>query len=355
MSDTAPTGAPLPGPGDVLAGMPASQAAISSNGVAHLATPSRGFVGRWMCLARPRLLVLSVAPAAATLALLWTDGTHLLVAPAILSLLAVALVQSGANLLDEYLEFERSQRAGPSLEVLGGDEAGALLAVSGIAPLNVLRGGIGLLAVGALAGIPLIVSGGVGVALLGFFGLGVAFLYSSTTYALKRLPGGEVVVFLALGPGVTVAVALAQRAPASGPVLLIGCALGLVTLALIVAVRLSGAQHDERMGWRTLVRYLGLRGSRLLYGLCLAGAFALVAALAVPQGAPHGALAVLLALPAGLIALTGMLRARSTAARALVSLQTLRVYALFALWLVVGLLASGIVARIIAVALGSGT
>jgi 1,4-dihydroxy-2-naphthoate polyprenyltransferase len=351
MSDTAPTGTPAPGSRDVLSGVTTTQGAMpAAAGMAPITLSGRGLAGRWICLARPYLLLLGFAPTIATLALLWANGAHLLILPAIFSILAVALVQAGANLLDEYLEFERWQRGGFVAGILRGDEAGAVLAASGIAPLRVLRASIGLLGIGALAGIPLVMSGGVGVALLGVCGLGAAFLYSSTTYALKRLPGGEAVVFLALGPGIAAAVALAQRSRLSWPVILIGCALGLLALALVEAAHVSGIERDEATGRRTLVDYIGVRGSRLLYGVCLAGAFALVALLGLPKAAPHGVLAVVVALPAALIALTGMVLARTTAARALIPMQTFRVYVLFALWLVVGLVASGIVA----LALGSG-
>lgn len=352
MSDTAPTNGPITPvppvsvPGDVFAS--------ASGGGARVAAPSFGAATRWVHLARPRLLLLGLTPTIATLSLLWTSGAHLLAVPAIFSVVAVALAQSGANLLDEYVEFERARRAGAVAGVLGADDTGALLAASGIVPLNALRAGIGLLIAGALAGIPLVISGGAGVALLGAGGVGAAFLYSSTTYALKRLPGGEALVFLALGPGIAVAVALAQRARVGGQVLLVGCALGLLALALLVAASLSGQERDKLLGRRALVSYLGIGGSRALYAVCLAGAFVLAALLALPKGAPYGALAVLLALPAALVALTGMLRARTTSARALIPRQTYRVYAFFALWLVVGLLASGIVAQLVAAALGNG-
>jgi 1,4-dihydroxy-2-naphthoate polyprenyltransferase len=350
MSDTAPTGTPAPRSRDVLSGVTTTQGAMPAARMAQITLPGRGLAGGWLRLVRPHLLLLGFAPTIATLALLWANGAHLLVAPAIFSILAVVLVQAGTNLLDEYLEFERWQRGGFVAGILRDDEAGAVLAASGIAPLRVLRTSIGFFGIGALAGIPLVMSGGAGVAMLGTCGLGAAFLYSSTTYALKRLPGGEAVIFLALGPGVAAVVALAQRSRLSWPVLLTGCALGLLALALAVAAHVSSIERDEATGRRTLVDYIGLRGSRLLYGVCLAGAFLLVALLGLPKAAPHGVLAVVIALPAALIALTGMGRARNTAARALVPLQTFRVYVLFALWLVIGLVASGIVA----LALGSG-
>lgn len=356
MSDSAPSGASLSGAGEVLASGPVSHADAMDRVTSHTSILSipHDSAGEWLRLARPRLLLLSVAPAAAVLALLWANGARLLAAPAIFGFIALVLVQSGAHMLDEYLEFERTRQSGASTSKIERDEAGAELALSTVPPLTVLRASIGLLVAGALAGIPLLATGGVGVALLGISGLGVAFLYSSTNYALKRLPGGEAAVFLALGPGIAVAVTLAQRLRPTGGVLLIGCALGLLVLALVDAIHLSGMERDASKAQRTLVSYIGVGGSRLLYISCLLGAFVLIALLAFPKGAPHGALAVLLALPAALIALTSILMARNAVARASIPRQTLRVYTLFALSLIVGLLASGIVARIVQIILQGG-
>ena len=55
-------------------------------------------------LARPATLVLPLAPALATLGLLWTVGMALSVAPAVSIGVAGVLVLLGANVLDEYLE-----------------------------------------------------------------------------------------------------------------------------------------------------------------------------------------------------------------------------------------------------------
>lgn len=360
MSDTVPTNTPLPplapisGPPGLFAGAGSAQSAATRDAARRGDAPERSHIGRWISLARPSFLLLGVAPVAATLALLWATGAHLLVAPAVFSLLAVVLVQSGAHLLDEYLEFERFQRAGALAGVLGAGDPGALLASSGIAPLNVLRAGCGMLIAGGVAGIPLIATGGAWVAVLGASGLAAAFLYSSTTYAIKRLPGGEAILFGALGPGIAVTVALAERTHVSGSVLLAGCALGLLALAQAVGMRVSGQERDKRMGRRALTSYLGIGGSRLFFAACLVLAYVLVVLLALQRGAPYGALAVFLSLPAAALALTGMLRARTPAARALLPRWMLRMYTLFALWLVVGLLVGGIVAKIVALAGGGG-
>lgn len=354
MSDTAPAGTSPTDAEDVLHHPQPDYRVGPSAEITRHAPPTHSMAVRWIRLARPRLLILSLAPTISILALLWTTSGRLLVAPAIVSILAVTLVQAGANLLDEYLEHERSLRTGAAAGAMESDEAGARLNELDVTPLDALRASIGLLVAGSIVGIPLVFTGGFGVALLGIAGLGAAFLYSSTSYALKRVPGGEAIIFLVLGPGIAAAVTLAQGAQVGGPALFVGCAFGLLALAVVQATQVRSKDRHKWLGQRTLAHYIGVGGSRVVYGLSIAGAFVLVALLALPTGAPHGALAVLLAVPAALVAFTGMLRARTTAARVLLPRQTLQVYTLFALWLILGLIASGIVARALAFASRSG-
>ena len=91
---------------------------------------------------------------------------------------------------------------------------------------------------------------------------------------------------------------------------------------------------------------LGERGGKLLIVLCLVGALALSAIVALQQGVYHGAIGALLALPAATIPLTGAIRAETTRTRQLAVKQTLRAAYVFALWMCVGFLIVGLVVRI---------
>lgn len=287
------------------------------------ATPHRG----WLALCRPRTFPVALLPALITIALLAARGTPLRPLSALSILLAVALVLAGANMLDEYLDYMRAlAHAGAGERMDSGYRMGNRLKNAGVRPLTALRLSIALLLIGALAGVPAARSGGTPLIMLGAVGLLAAFLYSSTTYALKRLPLGELALALAVGPGITTATALAQGQRLTVPVALLGAGFGLLTLALAQAAHLRGAEVDRAYGRRTLAVLAGARFARILYVACLLGGLALIVLIGLMRGGSPGFVAVLLALPAALLALTGVIRASAPNARDLAVRLTLRAY-----------------------------
>ena len=284
--------------------------------VPYPSLPSRPVI--WLRLIRPAALLLVLIPALTALALLWARGARIMALPAVAGLLSLTLVQAGASLLDVYLEYARRARLPDS------DRYDLLTARA-------------LLALGALVGIPLVVSGGWSVVLLGVVGLAIAFLFSATAFALKRFSLADLLVGLALGPGIITGMMLAQRHSPTGRDLLLGCALGLLAMLPAVGAHLRDAQQDKALGRRTLVTTLGDGVGRAIYALCLLAGFALLVFAALPRGAPHGALLGFFALPAFSTPLTGVFRAKPGRAREQIVLQELRAYAVFGFWLLLGL------------------
>ncbi len=329
MEDTAPAnlgGVPQPPMPDV----PAEESLHPPVGAGPAAPP----VPRrpaWRTLARPQTLVLVAAPVAVTLALLVAHGDALLPLPAALTLLAVLLTQTGANMLDAYLEIERARHSSWLAGTV--DHAGHPHAL-GMQPLSVLRASIALIALGGCAGIPLILFGGWQLAALGVVGLLAAFLYSATSYAIKRLPAGELPIFFALGPGLTLATAFAQRQRPTLDVFLLGCALGLLATAVVELARLRNAALG-RVGGGTG----RLRVGRWLTTLSIVGAYTCVLIAALTSVPAVGAIFAFFSLPMGLVALSGALSVRSAIVARLAARDALRAYLLFAGLLLLGILA----------------
>lgn len=322
----------------------AGQPALAPDGPPALAPHG---IAAWLRLAHPPELVLGLFPAAVALAALWATGVHILPLPAILTLLALVLAQAGAHMLNEYVEFERG-RALASAALWHPDAlADHPLSLAATHPLLALRVAIALLALGACAGIPLIETGGVPVAILGVLGLAAAVLYSSTNVALKRLPGGELIVPLALGPGIAVATTLAQRQRPSSAVLLPSVALGALALAYLLASTLRTRDEDARLGRRSLAVVLPEPAAKLLVGIAVLAAYVLTLLVSLPPGALRGVAAVILSLPTAIFAVTGVVRAQGAIARAATVGQTLRLYVVFASWLLLGLLAAGTIAYLL--------
>lgn len=298
----------------------------------------RGTLASWSRLCRLPTLVLGLAPVLISLALLWAHNSNLSLIPALCTPVAVALALAGGNMLDEYLELAHSSGQTWFREPGGGYYAGNALEHSGIRPLTALRVSLALLGLSALIGIPVAIAGGIPVIVLGSVALIGVFLYPATRFALKRLPIGELVLLLALGPGLVAATILSQHAHLSLESLLIGFALGLLAVALVESAHLRDVEVDSRSGRRTLPVILGTRTTRWIYVVCIVIAYTLVLLVALLKGNIPGGATAILALPITLIALTGTVRALSVNARNVAVVQTLRAYVAFAAWLGAGII-----------------
>ncbi|MEO7002180.1 MAG: prenyltransferase [Ktedonobacterales bacterium] len=309
------------------------------------AVRSRGALATWLQLARPLTLPLSLFAVLAPLALLYAQGEQFSWLLALCAFVAVGLAHMGANLLDEYLEYVRSSTSW--LHAFDHDPATRpLLADAAIHPLDVLRASVVLLVMGALAGVPLALVGGPVVAGLGLLGLLISFLYSATSIAFKRLPLGDLAALLTLGPGIALVTVLAQRKPFTLSLLLLSLALGCFALAVTEIARLRDPRGDAANGYHTLVTLLGERAARTLCGLALLAAFALVFVVALPTDGPHGALLVIVALPAALLTFVGATHAAHPFTRRQMFHEALWAYVQFAGSLTLGLLLTGAILQI---------
>ncbi|MGE5335493.1 MAG: prenyltransferase, partial [Nitrososphaerota archaeon] len=295
----------------------------------------------WIRLVRPSALLLVLLPALTALALLWIRGATIQALPALSGIVSLLLVQAGASLLDVFLEYARRLRL-PESERHDQLTARALLGRSPVYPIHVLRVSILLLALGICAGIPLITAGGWPVMLLGIAGLAVAFLFSATTFMLKQFSLADLIIGLALGPGVVIGMMLAQHHTPTSKDLLFAGALGLLAMLPAEGAHLRDADVDRRLGRHTFVTMLGDGVGKAIYVLTLLAALTLLALAALPLGAPHGALLGFFALPAYSIPVSGLLRARPGHARGQIIGQELRAYALFTFWFLLGLVINAI-------------
>ncbi|MBF6589115.1 MAG: prenyltransferase [Ktedonobacterales bacterium] len=300
------------------------------------ALPRSRSLATWVPLLHPRAMVLTVAPVIVALAYLAAVGAHIAPLIGLAAVLAVGLAQAGMRVLEAYLEHE--------YRFVGRQASAAFVSTlvsAGIYPLDALRVACVLLALSAAAAIPLVLSGGSVVLLLGLLGIALALLYSMTPYALKRYPAGDAIVFVLLGPSIVPLTILAQRQALTVSALLLGGALGFLALAIVLAAHLRDQEADRNQGRVTLVTLLGTRSLALACVGCAGLAYLLVAIVALPRGAPHLALLAFLSLPAAVVPLSGILVSEASASRALVVRQLVRVYLLFALGLALGLVITG--------------
>ena len=318
---------------------------------ASLRADGRHFT-RWMHIIRAPVLLCSLAPVAISATVLWTRGARISIPLLAATLGAAVLVQAGASVLDAYLDHLRTQqlvRIDPnSSTVRRFSRSLSALLEADIYPRDALRVAAVLFGAGALCSVPLLISGGMPVALLGAGGALVAVLYSSTNFALKRLPVGEVVVFLGLGPGLMALTLFVQHQRATALEVGIGIGLGLFALALVEANNLRAVAPEIRDGRLTVVRLLGPWRGRLFFAGCLIGAYVAVVGAALLPGMAHSAALVLCSLPVTVVPLNGALRAKGAAALSHVVRHTVRAYAYFAFWLIAGLVLGTLALRVLA-------
>jgi len=280
----------------------------------------------WLARLRPGALLVGLTPALATLLYTWGETGALNLVAALCLIIGAACAIGGASLLDVYLD---ARRAAQALQ-------------EPWATRRTLVAGLALLLIAGLAGVPLALAGGWPVIALGAGGLALAVFYTATTRALKLSPLGDLALFLALGPGITALAALSQGRPVTGPLWLLGLALGAFALTIPYARHLRDRNADVEYGRRTVAALLGQTGGRLALAAAFAFGYSLLGAFAVPFGAPHPALLAFLALPAVAIAITGAYRASEIHSRHFVVRATFHAYVLIVTWLLAGLLMNSV-------------
>jgi len=305
----------------------------------------RRSMGEWLQVAwggiRPSYLLFALIPVCVGSVLAWTPTLsakspfgHFHTTHFISIVLAVILIQIGANLVNDYYDYLRgvdtSNALGP----------GGLIQQGLVKPSRVLSLGLTALGLGAVIGVVIAAAGGPLVYLLGVFGLLCGYFYSATTRSLSSLTLGELVSFLLFGPCVTLGtyMVMAQTGGVDRTVLAYSIPFGLLAAAATHANNMRDIEGDAHAKRRTLAALLGLRWSRWLYvGLVLA-AYSVIVVLATPHGAPHLILLTLWTLPILAVVLTGAIRSDTPAGLHLVMQQTLKLETYFALFFLIALL-----------------
>jgi 1,4-dihydroxy-2-naphthoate octaprenyltransferase len=232
---------------------------------------------QWVEGARPRTLPAAVAPVAAgTGAAAAADGF----APgrALLALVVAVALQVGVNYANDYSDGVRgtdTERVGP-LRLVGSGVA---------APAAVKRAAFLAFGVAGLAGLVLAMLAGWWLLLVGAACLVAAWFYTGgrTPYGYRGL--GEVSVFVFFGLVATAGTTYVQLGEVTRASLLAGVGCGALACAILVANNLRDLTTDEAAGKRTLAVRLGDRGTRRLYVVLLATAYAVVPAIAVEHPA----------------------------------------------------------------------
>jgi len=219
-----------------------------------------------------------------------------------LNLLGVAALHSGANLLNDYYDSFGSDPLNQNVTPFSG---GSRVIQNGeMAAESVKTLAYFCLAVGVICGLALIYAGRHWVAVIGFLGLLAGFFYSASPVQLMSLGLGELLIFLAFGPVLTLGSYYVQTnrfAP-------VGAAVGLPLAFLITAIiwinEFPDLEADEAAAKRHLMSRLGLGLSRWVYAALMLAPFASLFFLLEYFLLPDLIIAALLPLPLALQAIS---------------------------------------------------
>ncbi len=253
-------------------------------------TERPGPVAVWVEAARPRTLSAAVAPV-----LVGTAAAQSFTAWRFVAALVVALaVQVAVNYANDYYDgvagVDTAARVGPRRAVATGL----------VAPESMKTAVWVALGVAAAAGIALAAATTWWLLVVGAACFAAAIGYSGGPRPYASIGLGELFVFVFFGLVATMGSTFVQDESVPLASAIAAIPVGLLAVAILVANNLRDITTDATAGKRTLAVRLGERGTRVLYGVLLAGAFAALPAVGFAAGHASAALWPLASLPLAL-------------------------------------------------------
>jgi 1,4-dihydroxy-2-naphthoate polyprenyltransferase len=216
------------------------------------------FVKLWFRAARPRTLILSISPV--------LIGTCVAVRDVfftpwifIFTLLASMAIQVGTNLANDYFDFlkgsDSSERIGPP----------RLIPQGLVSPQAIKTAFIAVFFCAALLSLPLILRGGILIAVIAVLSILLGILYTAGSYSLAHLGLSELCVFLFFGPIATAGTAYLQGGIFSIESTFIGIATGALPCCVLIINNLRDIRQDQLAGRKTLIVRFGRRFGETIF------------------------------------------------------------------------------------------
>lgn len=194
--------------------------------------------------------------------------------PFLLALAGVGALHLGANLLNDYWDARGSDPV--NLKVTPFSGGSRVIQEGALKEQVVLFLALAFFAVGLATGILLVWMGRPLVLLLGGLGFFAGWAYSARPLQLMSRGWGEVVIFLAFGPLVTLGTGYVLTGALSHEYFVLGLPQGFLISGVIWINQFPDYEADRNAGKRNLVVRLGPARSRFPYAAIMAMAFACV-------------------------------------------------------------------------------
>ncbi|WP_408648010.1 1,4-dihydroxy-2-naphthoate polyprenyltransferase [Thiocapsa bogorovii] len=224
----------------------------------------------WTAAARPKTLVLAVAPVVAGIGLAVFQTGQLAAVTAVLTLIAAVSIQVGTNLHNDASDYERgtdtADRLGPPRATAEG-----WFSLEQVKRAAHLAFGLAF-----VIGLALVVRGGWPILAIGIASLVAGYAYTGGPRPIAYGPFGELYVLLFFGLAAVGGSYYLQTLTVDWPALMVGIALGLPAAAVLLLNNYRDLETDRIAGRRTLCHHLGRPSARVLYGLLLLASVAIL-------------------------------------------------------------------------------
>ena len=250
----------------------------------------------WLQAVRPRVFTATYVPMGVAGIAAVADGVFDAL-PFLLALLGVLLLQSAANLINEYYDY---RRGADRLKQAG---QGMTIKRKILSPRSVLMGAILTTLAGCGIGLLLAHSGPL-LWLIGIGGLIVAVAYTAGPFPLAYNGLGELAVFIFMGPAIVVGAYYVMQPAINDARLwqlcLISLPIAFMVAAILHANNIRDMDADRAVNKRTLAVMFGIRAARAEYAFLVLGAYASLAAIVMAGLLPPSTLLSLITLPRAL-------------------------------------------------------
>lgn len=210
-------------------------------------------VRSWLLAARPKTLTAAVIPVVLGTVLAWAHSGRVLWIYSILALAGALLIQIATNLINDAIDFEKGtdtvERVGPQRVTASGL----------IAPRHVKMAAWACFGGATLAGVPLLLRGGLPLLVIGLASIAAGYVYTGGPYPLAYNGLGELFVLVFFGlvaVGGTYYLQVLSYGLAAG---VAGLSAGSLANVLLAVNNLRDAEGDARTGKRTLAVRFGRR------------------------------------------------------------------------------------------------
>src|SRR5579859_5018237 len=245
----------------------------------------------WYLAARPRSLTATYAPLFVGASIAIYQGVFDL-ARFILALIGALLLQIGANLVNEYVDFTRGT------DTHKVDGMGMVLTRGQLTHRQVLVGAVLTIVGGALIGLLLVAYSGLLLLWIGLGGVFVVIFYTAGPLPLSYIGLGELAVFIFMGPAMTLGTYYAVSGGYFSPMALWGGLPIAFTVANILhANNMRDIESDRIANKHTLAVRFGLNGAKQEFAVLLYGAYIAALLLIVFGQAPWPTALILGTLP----------------------------------------------------------